>query len=946
MKPEDYGFSIIRERNVPELEGTLIEYEHIQTGAKVVWLRNTCENKVFKISFKTPPKDETGVFHIIEHCVFGGTEKYPVKELIRELRNGSLCTSLNAFTSRDNTSFPIVTHNNQDYINLVSVYLDAVFAPAFLNNSNIFLQEGWHLDIADKPSVNGIVYNEMKGIYSKDVSAGIRTLASLVFPDTCYGKESGGHPNDIPTLTYETLVDTYRKHYHPSNAYVYLDGTIPIEETFKLLNGYFSRYTKREDLPQIEYQAPQTITKVTEYEVREGESKKNMILMGKIICSWEDRVTLAATDILCTVLTGSNSSLLRKPIIEAGLAEDFGAVMSPGVLQPYLTLHLDNVDEADTTKLLCALKQEASTIIASGIPKEALTAAINRYAFDSKEITDKQSIDRADACMRSFLYDGDPLLYLTEDRVIQQLREMAQTNQFEILLQTIVESDGWAQLIMRPSTTIAASLKQNEDALACRLWEQLGSNGQQALREKMQEFACWQSTPDSREALASIPHLTLSDFSPDSSTVPTIIREVEGVPVLHHELHTNGISYIRFYFNLSDFSLEELSEITAMSILLAQLPTSKHSASELTQEIMGKTGGISFNVTARPAKDDSTKCMPYIEASLQVLNENVEVGMELLKEILCETQFNDRETIRQILFQVMTASNRSLMFNCISKGITAIEAQLNPVATATDATEGLTSIKWINDFCKEFDSKIDNYIAKIKGFQEKVFCRARLTASISSNCCADISQYIASLPLGSLPILTTAYVPAQPKNIGVCIPGQTSNTFYGYCVPNWQKEGMWSIEVATALCEDYLHEEIRVKGGAYGATIFHLSHGVVIMFSFSDPSPAMSLAAFKGVSAYLQNVSQNLEPYIISTIAILTRVSSPAKMSKWADGDWFSGRKPDFYGRRNKEILSTTTEQVKAWAKVFEACAESSSTCVIGEKGAISTFEGLQLIDL
>ncbi|MBP3721307.1 MAG: insulinase family protein, partial [Clostridia bacterium] len=428
LNEQKYGFRVTRIRSSEELGGDLSEMEHEKTGARLSWLSNGLENKTFSVAFRTLPEDNTGVFHILEHSVLCGSEKYPVREPFVELLKGSMNTFLNAMTFPDMTMYPVASRNNRDLLNLTEVYLDAVFRPRMMTDERIFRQEGWHIepDESGKYIYKGVVFNEMKGAMSDVGDVGERELSRVLFPDTGYGFNSGGDPEAIPTLTWEKYRQTYLRHYHPSNAWIYLDGDVPMDEMLPLIASYLDTYEREEDLPAFTLQTPVSARREIAYELGQEEDAENRghLYLARIFGSWRDKTRNMAASVIGDVLTGTNDAPLKRLILEKQLAQNISLSVDDSALQSVVGIHAENVTDGREEELLETVAAFADRLEKEGLDPEAVEASLNRFAFSLKEEDEPQGIERAVRVMSSWLYDGDPLFALENDAQLSELREM------------------------------------------------------------------------------------------------------------------------------------------------------------------------------------------------------------------------------------------------------------------------------------------------------------------------------------------------------------------------------------------------------------------------------------------------------------------------------------------------------------------------------------------
>lgn len=940
-----HGFLIVRERPVPEQNGRMVELVHEKTGARVAWLDTPISNKHCTIAFRTPPEDSTGVFHVIEHCVFGGSEKYPVKDIISVLQNGTLYTSLGAYTGRDHTFYPFGSCNKKGYLSLLSVYLDMLFRPLFITNPYSFEQEGWRLEVDGTPQFNGVVYNEMKGSRSSMHQRVAIALSEVLFSDTCYSNHSGGDPQIIPELTYEQLVETYRKYYHPSNAYVYLDGSIPLDETLALLDDYFSQYNKQNEIISIPCQEVVTGSKSIRYDTNQSDAKP-IYALAKQLATWDDRTTQAAFQILKATLAASNDDPIKKAVLDTGLTQSFDVALNTGVAQPYVSIFLDQIEEHDIQTVMNCLRDSVASVLASGIDRDVLYAAINQYAFNGREVGRKPFEDRAKACMQSWIYGGDPLLYIVDDAVVKELRKMVDGGSYERLLERIALPEGWVSVTALPSLEQGAYERKLDEDCAKARWEAFTEEEQRNHLKHQADFVDWQQTPNTPAQLSTIPKLTIEDCGEMSVRPITDVTEKDGVTVLRHSIPSNGIAYLRFYFSLSDLSLDELSAVTLQTFLLKQLPTCHYSTLDLQNTLMAETGGISIRVTPLQWKNRIECSMPFLEVTLSVLDENVDKGLELVTEILTNTIFEDRETIRKIVDSVASNSVNALAANGMYYAQYAADSHFSATSAINEATGGVSSVKWVKDLSENFDARIGSLLMFCKRIQKDTLCQKRLTISVSSQKDIDVGAFIHSLPVGSSIPKEAPYVTPLPQKCCLIIPGQTSYVSKSYRCHNLQQSNKYSSDVVNQLLFDYLHESIRVRHGAYGAFPYISTQGLISMVSFRDPSPNKSIEAFDQAANYIENLDIDITPHIISCLDTFEIMRSPDQQASRLSRDWLCGYTEEERIQEYDAIRSTTIEQVRSWAKELREFAEQGAVFAIGHADAIGKCEGLESLEL
>ncbi|MBQ6089277.1 MAG: insulinase family protein, partial [Firmicutes bacterium] len=526
MKVNDiiHGFKVTRVRESEELKGTLYEMEHIKTGAQLAWLDNGCENKLFSATFKTLPWDNTGVFHIMEHSVLAGSENYPVKEPFLDLIKSSMNTFLNAMTFPDKTMYPVSSKNEQDFINLVGIYLDAVFRPAIYTNDSIFRQEGWHYEVEDEePSYNGVVFNEMKGAYASVDTQIEDELQKALYPDSIYGFISGGDPAEIPNLTYEYFLRAHSEFYSPSNCRIWLDGDVPFDRVMTIIDEeYLSTFERDDRTHEIAMQAPvESVDTVRFYEIGkdDDEEKKSHLVLGKVFSDWENRKRNIAYTLMSIYLAGDNESPLKRAILEKGLAQDVEFAIMDGIAQPFYVIVFRNMEPSDKEEILKVYRSTLEKILAEGVDKDALTGCINRFEFSLRETGEPQGLHRVINAMNSWLYGGDPLLYLESNDLVHELREGLEGSLYTDVIRELLDNTGLVTITMLPSKTKGDEDAEKEYERVTKEYSSFSEDELKEIEEINERMRNWQTTPDSPEAVATLPVLELSDVSPEPQWV-------------------------------------------------------------------------------------------------------------------------------------------------------------------------------------------------------------------------------------------------------------------------------------------------------------------------------------------------------------------------------------------------------------------------------------------
>jgi len=940
-----HGFTVTRVRQVAELSANLVEMSHDKTGAQLVWVDNGESNKLFSIAFKTLPEDSTGVFHILEHSVLCGSDKFPVKEPFVELLKSSMNTFLNAMTFPDKTMYPVSSRNDQDFMNLTEVYLDAVFAPAIRHNKNIFYQEGWHVEMENAdatPTYKGVVFNEMKGAMSSVDEVIMEGMLAAAYPDTCYGFNSGGDPRVIPELTYEKYMSMYNRYYHPSNSRIWLDGAVPLDRVLTMIDEYLSRFERSDEKHVIAMQEPHACEKTQYYEVSEADGTENkaMLTLGKIIGTWQDVTRSYAADILADVLTGSNEAPLKRAVMSAGLCQDMHMEAESSIAQPGMMLTVKNIDPANAPAIRELIRKTCEELCEKGIDKTDLLASINRYEFRVREPNEPAGLMRNIMALNTWLHDGDPLTYLVYDEAFAELRAMVENGGFEKLLyELLVKEDDMVVLHTLPSTTLGEEMRAEEAAKLAEASAKWTEAEKAAVLDMNEKLHAWQQTPDSPEQLATLPVLDLSEVSPDPMLLPTEESEQDGVTVLYHKAAANGIVHLNYYFRLTDCTLKELTSLYGLGSLLGKLPTKKHSAAELQQMVKLHLGRLNFSVECKEKAKCNDAAIPVLRVLCSVMADKVELAEDLIHEILTETDFTQVEKIREIVLQQAEHARQY----CIGAGhvlaLNAAGSHYSASGAVNEALNGYTSVKGGLDLAANFDARIADYVALAQAKLAAAVCKARLVLSVTANEPIDVAPILADYPAGTPVAPVAAYTTDVPMKRGIKIPAQIG---YGVLACDLGREWDESGRVAANILSlGYLWNVIRVQGGAYGCGL-RLGPNAAAAYSFRDPTPARSLQMYRGAADFLREFvasGERIDKFVISTIAETEPLASPRDEGAIADGRWFAGRTEADLRQQRAEMLATDGEKLLSWCAALERMAADGAVCVVAHEEALKACE-------
>lgn len=941
-----HGFCVDRVRESKELGGQLVEMHHEKTGAQLAWVDNGEVNKTFCVAFKTLPEDSTGVFHILEHSVLCGSAKYPVREPFVELLKSSMATFLNAMTFPDKTIYPVSSRNEQDFLNLAEVYLDAVFAPRILQDSNIFYQEGWHIELDENgaPLYKGVVFNEMKGAMS-DVDEQIyqKTL-DVLFPDNCYGWNSGGDPKHIPDLTYEQFLRMYRRYYHPSNARIFLDGAIPLDKVLTLAEEYLSRFDRLDEKHEIPMQKPFAAEAEQAYEIgaEEDTADKTMLTLAKIVAPWSDTVRVTATEILFDVLTGSNDAPLKKALLATGKCQDVGMSLDNAMAQPYMMLTLRNIADGSEQELRQIIRDTVQQLVKTGLDKDALTASINSSEFSARQPGEPSGLLRCIHALDAWLYGGDPMQPLLSEERYQKLREMAAGDGFDRLMAELLLDESTMSIIRTvPSHTQGDELRAEETERLQAIQAAWTDADKEALRVQNEKLSAWQQTPDTAEQLATLPVLSLSEISADPLLIPAAEAQCGAAKVITHDLSMNGITIMHWYISLTDFTLDELKRLSILPELLGKLPTKRHDSLSLFQAIKRDIGKLTFQL--RVMSRCAEMATPVLDVSCSVLDANVDKAAALVREILTETCFDDRARVQTLILQLSEMAKQKVISDGHRMAMYAASATMSAASAAREALNGLSACMVQKALAENFDAQYPDFLALCERFSKDSAVQSRVTFSLSTNKVLDPAAILSAYPVGT-PIPDAApYVSDLPAKCAYRIPAQISFASLGY---DYRRAGKVYSGIARVMSNilslSYLWNEVRVQGGAYGAGLNTSETGRMVTYSYRDPSPARTLGINRSLSKGLRDFvagDERIDKYIISTVGESEPPLGSENQILVSDENLLCGITPEDLCRERAEMLSTTKDALLTWCGVLDQMAKDGGVCVVGHDGAIAACE-------
>ena len=936
------SFTQIRSRSLPEIGGTLHELEHNATGAKLAWLQRPDDNKTFAIAFTTLPEDSTGVFHILEHSVLCGSEKYPVKEPFVELMKNSMNTFLNAMTFPDKTCYPVSSRNDKDFLNLMRVYLDAVFCPAIYQKPEIFHQEGWHYEFDENgvPSYKGVVFNEMKGAYASPEDVMGETIMAMLFPDTCYRFSSGGDPAVIPQLTYEQFRGAHERFYSPSNSFILLDGDMDIETVLAILEDeYLSTFSRGVRIAPPAMQSPVNAgEKTVAYELGQDESADNRwrVCWGNVIGDYADREKSAAMQILASVLCGGNQAPLTKAILEKGLAENVSMQVMDGMSQHFVLLDVENCREDGLETIQSTVTAELERLAAEGLDREQLTAQMANLEFRMRE-RDYGGMPRGLIfglnMMDTWLYGGDPADNLQVGDLFDVLRAKMEAGYFEELIRTVLlENPHTAKLILKPDHAEGQRRREAEQARLDQAAAAWTEEDKQALMEKQKVLQSWQESEDTPEQLATLPRLTLADISAEPEELPIAVTEANGLPVLVHEVSCGGIVYVNLYFDVDDLDEDAISRASLMGTLMGDLATEKSDPQTLMNRRKLLCGRLSIRPAVFAPENSPNVCARKLMVSYSALEQNLAAATELVLEILTSTKFDDEGAVMEILRQAKTMTMQQIVMAGSMVASERVAAQSCVSGVVNECAGGYRFYSWL----KEQDEQADHgkLLSDLAACFGRVFCRSRLTVSVTgtmAGAAEEVTGQMAVLPQGDRGEAARISVWGKRRE-GIAIPADIAFAVKGGSL--LEQGGAYGGILPLAgriISLGYLWNVIRVQGGAYGTGMRIQSVGTAVCSSYRDPSAARSLSMYEGAAEFLRSASQgNLTGFIIGAVSDDSQLMTPRMMGSVADRNYFCGTTYEQLRENRRCLLNATPDQLLQAAEWIEKTVAEGGVCVVG----------------
>lgn len=956
-------YEILDEHRVEDVQSDGFILRHKKSGARIAILSNNDDNKVFYIGFRTPPEDETGVPHIIEHTTLCGSKKFPVKDPFIELAKGSLNTFLNAMTYPDKTVYPVASCNDQDFKNLMDVYLDAVFNPNITKYEEIFKQEGWHYELTgkdDELKINGVVYNEMKGAYSSPDEVLSSQIYRSLFPDNTYSKDSGGNPEYIPKLTYEAYLDFYHKYYHPSNSYIYLYGDMDVVERLEWLDReYLSLYDYKKVNSEINKQPAFDEIKNVEaqYSITMDDSQENKTYLSynRVVGDTLDEMLYQAFDVLDYALVSSPGAPVKQALIDAGIGDDVYGSYDAGILQPVFSFVAKNANASQADEFESIIESTLKEVVKTGINKEALLAGINSSEFKFREADFGQfpkGLLFGLNCLDSWLFDDmKPFIHLECLGTFAKLRKAVDTDYFEKLIQEyLLDNTHGSSVTVKPKRGLG---NEREEALAKELSDYKASLSDEEIKkliEDTEHLKKYQEEPSSDEDLRKLPMLTRADMKKNAMPFSNIEDELLDVKVVRHDIESNGIDYISFLFDAGDFAQSELGYLGFFTNALGLVSTEKYSYTDLANATNIYTGGISTGTASHPDIKDRNNFVFKFEVKLKVLEKNLDKALELMEQMLLTSDFTDTKRLGELVAQIKARLQANLSSSGHLVAAMRSMSSFSRYALYQDELKGVAFYRSICRIEKELSESPKSVSDKLAAIAKKLFARNRMLISFTGN--------------------NEAYGNAKPS-LEKVIAGFNKMSAVGNQAEvhfNTAKEAFidasqiqYVAKTGDFICEgyeytgalrllriilsyDYLWINVRVKGGAYGCMNTFLRSGESYFVSYRDPNLSDTLDVYDRIPEYIKSFSpdeRDMTKYIIGTFSALDTPMNPEAKGSRSLSAYLEGITYEQIQKERNEILNAQPEDIRRLADLVEAVLKKDSICVIGNENMIKESAGL-----
>lgn len=950
------AYTVVEKKELKEVNGYGYILSHNKTKARVAVIENDDTNKVFTIGFRTPPADDTGVPHITEHSVLCGSRKFPVKDPFVELCKGSLNTFLNAMTYSDKTVYPLASLNEKDFHNLMHVYMDAVFYPDMYEKKEIMMQEGWHYEIDEETgelTYNGVVFNEMKGVYSSPEQQLYRIIEKSLLPHTAYGFESGGDPEAIPNLTQEDFIAFHKRYYHPSNSYIYLYGDMNAAEELTFID---EEYLQNFDYAEIDsaltdepaFEKPVEVREYYSIAENESEQDNTYLTYNTVVGTSADKKLCTAFSILEYALLLAPGAPLKKALIDAGLGKDILSSFDDGIKQPNFSIIAKNANAEDLERFIQVLEDTLASIVEQGMDKKSLLAAINYFEFKHKEGNFGRFPKGLMLGLNAFstwLYDDAAALDLFSlNDVYDALKQDVETGYFEALIkQYILQNTHKSYCLLMPKKGLNNEIAEREKARLAAYKETLSAADIEEIRANMMHLKEYQSSGDAEEDLKKIPMLAIDDIEKHAKKINNRILEIEHVKVLSHDIFTNGITYLSLNFCMDDIDYDKFPVIALLTEIFKYVDTEHFSYSELSNEINLYTGGIGFSTTVTNKKEYGGYVTHFV-VSAKMLDAQLDKAMELIEEILFTSKLSDKKRLKEIIAETRAAMKDDLLANGHTTAAGRATAYISKIGVVKELTEGVDYYMYLSDLDDHFEERYEGLAADLQETLGQLLRRDSLLVNFTSDkkpedtLTESLTRFSCKLST-RLAFENVKEIPVVKKNEGFKTASQVQYvaTAGNFCERGYEYTGALNV-LQCIFSYDYLWINVRVKGGAYGCMCSFNRSGNAYFTSYRDPNLLETYEIYKEAPDYVRSFEadeRDMTKYIIGAISRMDAPLTPSADGNFSLICYLMGIDDADLQRTRDEVLGATPEVIRGLAGYVEAAVDGGVICAIGDEARI-----------
>ena len=955
------AYEVLKEEELQDIHSKGWLLRHKKTGARVMLIENSDENKVFNIAFRTPPKNSTGVAHILEHSVLCGSREFPLKDPFVELVKGSLNTFLNAMTYPDKTCYPVASCNDRDFQNLMHVYLDAVFYPNIYKKEEIFRQEGWnyHLEKKEGPlKYNGVVYNEMKGAFSSPDDVLEREIMNSLFPDTTYGCESGGDPVNIPDLSYEEFLDFHRQYYHPSNSFIYLYGNMDMEEKLEFLDSYYlsafdSLVIDSEIRDQEAFAQVKDIQKSYPVSEDEGEEDNTYLSYNMVVGEAADINLSLAFEVLDYALLSAPGAPLKQALLDAKIGKDIYGSFEDGIKQTYFSIVAKGANLSQKEEFVKVIRDTLTKIAEEGIDKKAVTAGINYYEFRFRE-ADFSSYPKGLMygldILSSWLYDDTkPFCEVQLLEGFEFLKKALEEGYFEELIRKyLLDNTHGAILSLVPEKGLAAKRDKELEEKLENYRKSLSDEELTRMVENTKALEAYQEAEETPEALTCIPMLSREDIKKEITGLTNEEHHVEDSLFLYHDVCTNGIGYADLLFEIHDFDVDTVHYLGLLKSVLGAVDTENYTYGELFNEVNARTGGIAYGIEVFDDAQDTDAFRAMFAVRGKALYPEMDFMFSMIREVLTTSKLDDTKRLYEIIARVRSRAQASLASAGHSTAVLRGASYASPMAAFQDEMAGIGYYQFIEKLEKDFDSCKDEIVKNLRKVMEEVLRPENFCVSYTGE--RESLDVVKAQAAGIKKVLfngqkpeSVKQAPCIKKNEAFKTSGQVQ---YVAQNGNFRKKGLeytGALEILKVILSyDYLWINLRVKGGAYGCMSGFKRNGESFLVSYRDPHLKRTLEVYQGVPDYIRAFEadeREMTKYIIGTISNKDVPRTPQMQGSISKTAYFSNVTEDMLQKERNQILGAQKEDIQKLAALVEAVLSDDQICVVGSETAIEKAE-------